>query len=68
MCVKISLFQAISDVSVYVKDAQELFLRKPRRKKKDTNTIHVIRKLADLMLGNIFIAMYAEPRIPIFSH
>jgi hypothetical protein len=64
---KIPLFQAIKDVPIYVKAIQELFLRKPRRKKKDPKTIHVIMKLVDLMLGKNFMDKYADPGSPVVS-
>jgi hypothetical protein len=50
VCVKIPLFQAIKDVPIYVKVVRELCLRKLGRKEKDPETVHIIGKLADLML------------------
>jgi hypothetical protein len=64
VCVKIPLFQAIKDVSIYAKVVQELCLRKPGRKKKDPKIVHVIGKLADLMLGKVFVAKYMDPGSP----
>jgi hypothetical protein len=61
VCVKIPLFQAIKDVPIYAKAVRELCLRKLGRKKKDPKTIHVKGKLADLMVGKVFIAKYMDP-------
>jgi hypothetical protein len=55
------LFQEIKDVPIYAKVVQELCLRKPGRKKKDPKIVHVIGKLVDLMMGNIFMTKYVYP-------
>jgi hypothetical protein len=62
MCVNIPLFQTIKDVPIYAKVVWELCLRKPRRKKKDQEIVHVIGKLVDLMLGKVFVAKYMDPK------
>jgi hypothetical protein len=67
VCVKIPLFQAIKDVPIYAKVVRELCLKKPGRKKKDPKTVHVIGKLADLMLGKIFMAKYMDPGSLVFK-
>jgi len=54
--VKISLFQSIKDVPIYSKVAWELCLRKPGRKRKDPQTIHVMGKLQYLMMGAVLAA------------
>jgi hypothetical protein len=59
VCVRIHLFQPIKDVPIYAKDIRELFLRRIG-KKKDPIIFHVIGKLADLMLGKIFVAKYMD--------
>jgi hypothetical protein len=59
--VKIPLFQAIKDVPIYSKEVHELFLMKPGRKRKDAQTVHVMGKLSDLMLGVVLAAKYFDP-------
>jgi hypothetical protein len=39
--------------------------KKSGRKKKDPPTIHVIGKLADLMLGKVFMTKYVDPGSPV---
>jgi hypothetical protein len=41
-----------------------LFLKKPLRKRKDTQTIHVIGKIHDLMLGKLFVPKYSNLESP----
>jgi hypothetical protein len=67
VCVKIMLFQAIKDVPIYAKVVRELCLRNPGRKKKDPLNVHVIGKLADLMLGKFFMTKYVDPGSPIVN-
>lgn len=61
LCDKIPLFQAIKYIPIYAKTIKELCIRKPGRKPKDPPTIHVIRKLADLMLGKTILPKYEDP-------
>jgi hypothetical protein len=61
VCVKITLFQAIKDVSIYLKLVQERCLRKLGRKRKDPQTVHVMGKLSDLMMGVFLTAKYFDP-------
>ena len=42
MHIQIPLFQAIKDVPIYGKAIREACLKKPRRKKKDPTTVHVV--------------------------
>ena len=60
MHVQIPLFQAIKDVPFYGKAIREACLKKPRRKKKDPNIVHVVGKLADIMLGKLIIPKYSN--------
>jgi hypothetical protein len=55
------MFQDIKDVPNYVKVVRELCLKKLGRKKKDPEIVHVIGKLADLMLGEVFMTKYMDP-------
>jgi hypothetical protein len=61
VCVKIPLFQAIKDVHIYLKAVREICLRKPGRKHKDLQTVHVMGKLSDLMMGGVLTAKYYDP-------
>jgi len=67
VCVKIPLFQAIKDVPIYSKAVQELCLRKPGRKRKDPQTIHVMGKLTDLMMGGALATKYSDPSNPVVN-
>ncbi|XP_059070728.1 uncharacterized protein LOC131860349 [Cryptomeria japonica] len=62
VCVKIPLFQAIKGVAIYSKAIKEACLKKPGRKKKDPQTVHVIGQLANIMLGKVIIPKYSSPR------
>lgn len=46
---------------------RELCLKKPSRKKQDSNIVHVIRQLAEIMLGNNVLPKYSDPRSPIIG-
>lgn len=65
ICVKSSLFQAIKDVPIYSNVIKEACLKKPGRKKKDPQTIHVMGQLADIMLGKVTIPKYFDLGSPI---
>jgi len=58
---KISLFQAINYFPIYSKEERELFLKKLGRKQKDPQTIHVMGKLSNLMMGGVLVAKYSDP-------
>ena len=62
--IQIPLFQAIKDVPIYGKVIKEACLKKPGRKKKDPQTIHVLGQLADIMLGKVVIPKYTDPGSP----
>jgi hypothetical protein len=47
------LFQEIKDVPIYSKEVREICLRNSGRKKKDPQTIHVMGKLSNLMMGRV---------------
>jgi hypothetical protein len=67
LCVKIPLIQAIKDVPIIEKYVREPCLKKPRRKRKDPQTIHVIGQLVDLMLGKVFVPKYFDLGSPIVN-
>jgi hypothetical protein len=39
--------------------------KETRRKRKDPQTIHVIDRLVDLMLGKVLTPKYSDPGIPV---
>jgi hypothetical protein len=57
--------QAIKDIPIYAKTVRELCIKKTRRKNKDPQTMQVIGKLADLMLGKIYMQKYVDPVAPL---
>ena len=61
MHVQIPLFQAIKDVPIYGKSIREACLKKPKRKKKDPTTVHVVGQLADIMLRKLITPKYSNP-------
>jgi hypothetical protein len=67
VCVKIPLFQAIKDVPIYSKVVRELCLRKPGRKQKDPQTVHVMGKLSYLMMGGVLTAKYSDLGSPVVN-
>ena len=60
MHIQILLFQAIKDVPIYGKAIREACMTKPRRKKKDLTTVHVIGEFVDIMLGKFSIPKYSN--------
>lgn len=65
MHIQIPHFQAIKDVLLYGKAIKEACLKKPRRKKKDPQTVHVIGQLEDIMLGKIVIPKHSNLGSPL---
>jgi hypothetical protein len=58
MCIKIPLIQSIKEILIYTKITIEICLKNLGRKRKDPQTIHVLGKHADMILGNIIIPKY----------
>ena len=67
MHIQIPLFQAIKDVPIYGKAIREACMKKPRRKKKDPTTFHVVGQLANIMLGKLVIPKYSDLGSPILN-
>lgn len=63
MCVRISLFQAIENVHIYLKVTRELDLRILDRRRKDPQIIHVMGKMSELMIGGVLRSKYSDPMI-----
>ena len=65
--VKIPLLQALHDVPIYARTVRDLCTRKLGRKPKDPPTVHVIRKLSELIMVKTLFAKYDNPGIPTIS-
>lgn len=65
VCVKIHLFQAIKDVPIYSKETKEACLKKPGRKKKGPQIVHVVGQLVDIMLAKVTVPKYSDPGSPV---
>jgi len=65
VCIKIPLLQAIREIPILAKTIKELSLKRPGRKLKDTRRIHLVGKIADIMMGRITMQKYVDPSIPI---
>jgi hypothetical protein len=65
MCVKIPMFQSINPI--YLKAVRELCLRKPGRKNKDPQIVHVMGKLLDLIMGRVLTDKYFDPGSPVVN-
>lgn len=63
VCVKIPLLQTIKNITIYEKTIREFCIKRPRRKLKDPATIHLVGKLAGLMMGKPLISKYEDPSI-----
>jgi len=63
--IKIPSLQAIKEIPILAKTIKELSIRKPGRKTKETKRIHLVGKIADIMMGKISIQKYVEPGSPI---
>ena len=61
MHIQILLFQVVKDVPLYGKAIKEACLKKLGQKKKDPQIVHIVRKLADIMLGKVVIPQYSDP-------
>eukprot|EP00253_Pinus_taeda_P030537 PITA_30537 len=65
VCINIPLLQAIKEIPTLAKTIKELSLKRPGRKPRDTKRIHLVRKIADIMMGKITMQKYVDPRSPI---
>eukprot|EP00253_Pinus_taeda_P010415 PITA_10415 len=63
LCLKSPLLQAIKDVPY--KLIKEKCFKHPGRRKRDAPTINFIRKLSDLMLGQVICPKYLDSRSPV---
>ena len=64
-CIKIPLLQAIREIPILAKTIKELSLKRPRRKPRDTRRIHLVGKIADIMMGKITMQKYVDLGSPI---
>jgi len=65
VCIKIPLLQAIKEIPILAKTIKELSLKRPGRKPRDTRRIHLVGKIADIMMGKITMQKYVDPGSPI---
>lgn len=65
VCFNIPLLQAIKNIPIYAKAIKEFCIWRTERKPKDPSTIHVVGKLAYLIMGKPFTAKYEDTEIPI---
>eukprot|EP00253_Pinus_taeda_P002786 PITA_02786 len=61
VCIKIPLLQAIREIPILAKTIKELSLKRPGRKPRDTRRIHLVGKIADIMMGKITMQKYVDP-------
>ena len=65
VCIKIPLLQAIKEIPILAKTIKELSLKRPGRKPRDTRRIHLVGKIADIMMGKVTMQKYVDPGSPI---
>src|SRR5271168_711709 len=65
VCIKIPLLQAIKEIPILAKTIKELSLKRPGRKPRDTRRIHLVGKIADIMIGKITMQKYVDPGSPV---
>eukprot|EP00253_Pinus_taeda_P032641 PITA_32641 len=65
VCIKIPLLQAIREIPILEKTIKELSLKRPGRKPRDTGRIHLVGKIADIMMEKITMQKYVDPVSPI---
>lgn len=59
------MLQAIREIPILDKTIKELSIKRPGIKPRETKRIHLIRKIADIMMGNISMQKYVDPGSPI---
>jgi len=62
---KILLLQTIREIPILEKTIKELSIKRLRRKPRDTKRIHLVGKIADIMMGKIAMHKYVDPGSPI---
>ena len=65
VCIKIPLLQAIKEIPILAKTIKELSLKKTGKRTRDTKRIHLVGKIADIMMGKITMQKYVDPGSPI---
>eukprot|EP00253_Pinus_taeda_P007596 PITA_07596 len=65
VCIKIPLLQAIKEIPILAKTIKELSLKRPGRKPRNTRKIHLVGKIADIMMGKVTMQKYVDPGSPI---
>jgi len=65
VCIKIPLLQSIREIPILAKTIKELSLKRLGRKPRDTRRIHLVGKIANIMMGKITMQKYVDPGSPI---
>ena len=65
VCIKIPLLEAIREIPILAKPIKELSIKRPGRKPRDIQRIHLVGKTIDIMMGNITMQKYVDPGSPI---
>jgi hypothetical protein len=65
VCIKIPLLKAIKDIPIYAKIIRYIFIKKPRRKKKEPPLIQVVGQLSEFISEMPY--KYNDPRNPIVT-
>eukprot|EP00253_Pinus_taeda_P013839 PITA_13839 len=65
VCINIPLLQAIKEIPIIAKTIKELSLKRPGRKPRDTRKIHLVGKIANIMMGKVSMQKYVDPGSPI---
>lgn len=65
VCIKIPLLQAIKEIPIFAKTIKDSCIRKPGRKKKEIQKVQLIRKIVEIMMGEITIEKYLNLGSPI---
>ena len=64
MYVRILLLQALKEVPIYDKTMRDLCVKRPGKKPKDLDTIHVMGKLFNIMIDQPLLTKYNDPGNP----
>jgi hypothetical protein len=65
VCIKIPLLTAIKEIPILAKTIKEMSLKKTIKRTRDTKRIHLVGKIADIMMGKITMQKYVDPGSPI---
>ena len=63
--IKIPLLQAIREIPILTKTIKELSIKRPRRRSKEMKIIHLVGKIAYIMMGKVTMQKYVDLGSPI---